>query len=599
MAIRIDGSNTAAVVAAAALVAACALSFILLRLSTTVYVCKRVYSFKPGLPQNANAVAVRGGKIVSVGPLEKLRLSGRVDRTFAGKYIVPGLVDPRVSVVLSSAVFGLDSIVAPEPWILPHATFPAARSPAEYTRELRAALERTPMGGGVFVTFGHFAPVHGPLTRGRLDDISNERPIAVWQRCGSSFVLNTAALERLRFFEGDYSRFAGASVEEGTFGPSALRLLCSRLFADIGMANRLESGVARLKTYLLGHGITAIGDVACSAREANWIRARLGNAPLGVRLVMRPHVPVWKLGFAGGTRRMAKERSASRGPSSNVDWAPAEEILLQTDGTVVQQAHQKKFNDISGKWVYAPAASDDLCRWFARRQVAVAYEANGDFALEIALGHVHKRLYEGAAVKNPRFFVQHCGDIDDVAAKLKKARGAVLSTTPHLAWASLAAAGDTVAPLASLNRRRIQCGIHSHMPFGAPSDPIGQAAMACWYRPDAGERVDRYAGLAAVTRMAAAALRLERAGSIQPGKSFEADLCILEEDPLTAKEPRVWGVVYRGKKHPAAWKRGKLGGALPPPPSDAGDSVPDIDKFEEDEACAAFGVQSLLAQFLR
>ena len=576
--------HRAALTVAAGVVVMCLACLALMRFRTVVYVCRRVVGHS-----NATAVAVRGGRIISVGRTEDLRHHGRLDMSLAAKYVMPGLIDPRCSVILSSAILGLDSIIAPEPWMLPHASFPAARSPAEYTAILTAHMS---LDRPFLLSFGYYPPLHGPLTKQSLDDLTPVLPVAVWMRCGTALVLNSAAIDALGLSD---------TSENGLIQGPALRHMCARLFAAVGMKERMEAGVRRLQTYLTGQGITTIGDVACSPREILWVRSRLANAPLTVRFVARPYTEVSRYGFKLGTMKLQQDRELSQDPSgsSNVDWATGENVMLQLDGSITAQAHQKKFNHATGVWVFSQGGCDNVCRWFAHRKARLSYEVHGDFALEIVLGHLHKRQYEGVMLRQPCVFLNHCSDVKDVSSKIKKIHGGVgLSTSPHMAWAGY---GEAVAPLGSLHKAGHPCAIHSSMPFGAPSDPLGQAAMASWWRHDPAERVSRAQGLACITSLAAEAMHMGRSvGSVTPAKSFWADFCVLDNDPYRAEEPRVWGVVHRGRIVEAGtWSRRALGGPLSHPPQEPhADPVP-LRRFSTgSESCPVHGILHELTRLL-
>jgi predicted amidohydrolase YtcJ len=65
----------------------------------SVFVARKIVTMDPGWP-TATAVAVRDGKVLSVGSLEDLQpwlqsASYRVDRTFADKVLMPGFIEPH------------------------------------------------------------------------------------------------------------------------------------------------------------------------------------------------------------------------------------------------------------------------------------------------------------------------------------------------------------------------------------------------------------------------------------------------------------------------------------------------------------------------
>ena len=65
----------------------------------TIFQCKKVLTMDRSLPE-ATAVAVREGKILSVGTMEDLqpwlsRDAYAIDNTFADKIVLPGFIEPH------------------------------------------------------------------------------------------------------------------------------------------------------------------------------------------------------------------------------------------------------------------------------------------------------------------------------------------------------------------------------------------------------------------------------------------------------------------------------------------------------------------------
>lgn len=65
----------------------------------TVFVAQKIITMDPGWPE-ATAVAVRDGKIISVGSLDDLKPwldknPYKIDRTFADMVLLPGFVEPH------------------------------------------------------------------------------------------------------------------------------------------------------------------------------------------------------------------------------------------------------------------------------------------------------------------------------------------------------------------------------------------------------------------------------------------------------------------------------------------------------------------------
>ena len=78
----------------------------------TVYSAEQVHTMDPGRPQ-ASAVAVSGGKIVSVGSIESMqpwlrRYPYSIDDRYRDKVLMPGFIDPHTHLRLSGTYMGLD-----------------------------------------------------------------------------------------------------------------------------------------------------------------------------------------------------------------------------------------------------------------------------------------------------------------------------------------------------------------------------------------------------------------------------------------------------------------------------------------------------------
>ena len=106
----------------------------------TVYTARKIITMDSAIP-NATAVAVAGGKIVSVGSLESLQswTQGRtvtVDNRFKDKILMPGFIDPHVHPSLP-ALLTQFPFVAPDDWVLPTGDFPGALDQASYIKRLQ------------------------------------------------------------------------------------------------------------------------------------------------------------------------------------------------------------------------------------------------------------------------------------------------------------------------------------------------------------------------------------------------------------------------------------------------------------------------------
>lgn len=127
----------------------------------TVFTAKRIITMNDSQP-TATAVAVREGKIVSVGSLEDLKPwleahPHKIDHTFEGKVIMPGFIDPHLHPFLAATTLYGYTLAALE-WRLPWGTFPGVRGRKAYLDRLKEALSAVdnqdePFSPGVIIIY--------------------------------------------------------------------------------------------------------------------------------------------------------------------------------------------------------------------------------------------------------------------------------------------------------------------------------------------------------------------------------------------------------------------------------------------------------------
>ncbi|MBK7976419.1 MAG: hypothetical protein IPK07_25165 [Deltaproteobacteria bacterium] len=107
----------------------------------TVFVAKKIITMDPGWP-TATAVAVRDGRILSVGSLEDLKpwlesAPHEIDRRFADKILTPGMIEPHGHPVLGGTSLTrplLSYLPLPSPYGAP---FPGIKTATEAAAKLK------------------------------------------------------------------------------------------------------------------------------------------------------------------------------------------------------------------------------------------------------------------------------------------------------------------------------------------------------------------------------------------------------------------------------------------------------------------------------
>lgn len=165
--------------------------------AVTVYEARQIITMEPSLP-SARFVAVADGIILGLGDsLTALEpwTAGRtvtIDRHFADKVLMPGLIDPHVHPMQAAVMLNLP-FIAPDDWELPTGSFPGARTPQAWRSRFAELLSQS--NERQFICWGYHELFHGPLDRKELDQLAPDRPVVVWQRSFHEIFVNTAALK--------------------------------------------------------------------------------------------------------------------------------------------------------------------------------------------------------------------------------------------------------------------------------------------------------------------------------------------------------------------------------------------------------------------
>ena len=166
-----------------------------------VFTAAKIRTMDPGRPE-ASAVAVSGGRIVSVGTLETMepwlrRSAHEIDDTFADRVLMPGFIDPHTHLRLSGTYMGLN-YVGPIDSTDPEGNrlegFPDRASVIEHLRTLVARRKGAP--AEPIVAWGYDpGGQQGHLDRTLLDEISTDIPLWVMAYAPHIVYTNTPMIE--------------------------------------------------------------------------------------------------------------------------------------------------------------------------------------------------------------------------------------------------------------------------------------------------------------------------------------------------------------------------------------------------------------------
>lgn len=553
----------------------------------TVFEAQTIVTMDTDQPR-ARFVATGDGRVLAVAAsIEEIsnRLDGAAftfDRQFAGKVLMPGLIDPHLHPMMA---FLLPMhFITPEGWDLPSGVSAPSRSPEDYRLRLSSALAADD-ASAPFFTWGYHQFWHGPIDREMLDAMAPIRPVIVWHRSFHEVILNSAALKLFGFdtredFDSAMSA-SGADPEHADFGKghffeTALAAALPPMRPYILSPLRLNAGFDAMKQMMLENGVTMIADMATGLfagfeTERALIDAAFGEAsgnPARVMLVPDANSVIRETGSVAAAVDYVTAQTRDENRTVFVN----NRIKLFADGAFFSQYMQMGppgYDDgHEGKWINPPEEFENYARAFWNAGVTIHWHVNGDAGLDAVL-NVVEQLQAETPHDDHRLTLEHLGySREDQNARIA-ALGVLVSAQPNYVYVlsdKYAERGlgyeraSQISRLGSLEEKSVTLALHSDLTM-APVDPLFLAWIAATRQTMEGalmapeERLSLDKALRAVTIDAAFVLGLEEEiGSIAAGK--RADFAVLESDPYQAgasalKDIGVWGVVFEGRAYAA------------------------------------------------
>ncbi len=543
--------------------------------SLRVFTAKKIVTMEPSLPE-ATAVAVEHGRIVAVGTLESLRplLADRpheVDETFAGKVLLPGLIDAHAHPILAGILLPM-SFVTADDWHLPGREIAGVRGRDAYLARLRELEGTMKDSEAPLFVWGYDPLFHGDVARADLDAISTTRPIIAWHRDFHEIYANTPALAWLEVTADAASHYPANDFERGHLAEGGLALVFERLGPFLLNPARIRGGLELAREAIHRGGVTTIADMATGLfdLELEWsaMRETLADldAPFRTYMVPDGRSLVAALGAQGAYNLIESlpDRNGAR-----LRFLRA--VKFYADGSFFSQRMQVGppgyLDGHRGEWVMTPEqlAYQAQPYWNAGYQIHV--HTDGGAAVGATLDVLQRFLDEHPRFDH-RFTLHHVGLSTTAQIRRAKALGALLSFNPFYVWAradayALQGLGPEraaqIARLGTAAREGVPISLHSDFTL-APAEPLFLVETAVTRRTAGGqvvapaERLTLDQALRAVTIDAAYTLRLDdQIGSIAAGK--KADFTVLEQDPYAVppeklSEIPIWGTVLEGRPFP-------------------------------------------------
>lgn len=548
----------------------------------TVFVAKKIVTMDPDRP-SGTAVAVKGGRVVSVGTLEDLKpwldkFPHTIDRTFADKILFPGFIEPHGHPVLGGTSLTrplLTDLPTPNPCGPP---FPGVKTKAEANAKLREYVGKAKSPDETVLAWGYDIIAMGGqhLSKTDLDTISTTQPILVWDASEHFVYANTAALEKYKVTRDDTKTngiMAGPDGEpNGQFlGTTAAQRILAESLSLLVKPDVALKNVRFLMDLSRRHGVTTTSEMAFGAINLpleEVVFDKYFNDPSSpMRCVVVSDVTT--MTAAKGKQAIAYVKSLT---SRNTDKLIFNGVKFFSDDSFLSLGmvmENPGYTDgRKGLFIVPPDKMVEAWHpwWEAGFQIHVHTNGNGgnQATIDALAGLMNLKPRT-----DHRFTLEHYGmSTPEMARRLARLGGVASVNAFYLYSRSELNApyvgsdrAYTAARLKTLVEAGVPTSLHTDTPV-APPFPLESVWIAVNRFGLSGkvrgpeERITVDQALRMVTIDAAFTLGVEnKVGSIAAGK--HADFAVLEQDPYDVpkekiREIKVWGTVVGGRVYPAS-----------------------------------------------
>jgi len=548
--------------------------------SSIVYCARKIITMNPKQPE-ATHVAVRDGKVLAVGSLERMREWGafELDERFSDKVLMPGFVEGHCHLkeggMWQHPYLGWFDRRGPDGriWRGVRSMEAAVARLREIDAEMRAAGR--PESDPLFA-WG-FDPIYfggERMTVEHLDRVARTRPIVVAHANGhlmnvNSAMLREAGITRETDIEG-VMKFANGEPNGELQEPAAMFPVQRRIGKAFLLARMDDAGMRGFAALARMSGVTTATDLVNKLTDDDQavLERACGDDGFSVRIA-----PAFQA-FHGTHRAEEGAEHVRALVQRNTDRLRYGLVKMMMDGSIQGFSARLRwpgyFNGApNGIWVTHPAQYESDFETYHRAGLTIHTHTNGDEASEAAINAIGRVL-----ARAPRPGHRHTLQHGQMIAAAQFRRMAELGLSVNLFANHLWYWGDqhrtmTMGPdradRLDACRSALDAGVPLAIHSDAPVTPLGPLFTA-WCAVNRltpsgrvlgeAERISVPEALHAITLGAAWTLKLDdEIGSIECGK--RADFAVLEDDPLAVEAARlkdvgVWGTLLSGRIFPAA-----------------------------------------------
>jgi predicted amidohydrolase YtcJ len=363
---------------------------------------------------DAEAMAIRGDRIVAVGSLEDVAsLIGPATRSLdaRGLAVTPGFIDSHSHPMMANEAVSVDVNV---------------RTITEVQTRLAGQADRTPPG--------HWVQAHmyddtkfeegRPLNRDDIDMVVQSHPVMVRHRGGHTAVVNTKAFEMAGVDDATPDPEGGRFFRENGRLTGKVAEHARDVFQDVGTWPTMDRDTRRRGATLMSKRMAAAGLTSTTdafGSHDSWIAYldALDRDELHFRLSFMP-----------GARDRIYEQFKALGIRSGYGnpMLRVGAVKYAADGSASERTMRmstpyegtKDYGILTMSQDEIDAAVDDA----VANGFRMAVHANGDVTIDMVL-NAYERVLEGWQGVNPRFRIEHCSLVNDDLLKRIKAAGVV------------------------------------------------------------------------------------------------------------------------------------------------------------------------------
>lgn len=546
-----------------------------------IFTARKIYTMDAGRPE-ADAIAVAGERIVSIGTLETMkpwldRYPHEIDTQFAHDVLMPGFIDPHTHLRISGLFMGLNYI-GPIPSYGANGRVAPCLTRDDVLERLRQLVAEATDPTRPIMCWGYDPARHGGhLDRDMLDAISAEVPI--WVMCYAPHILYTNS-PMLALTKADVTnqqhgvgRYADGRLNGWLVETGAIALGMAPVQQYLGRAGAGEEALRLLARAAVHNGVTSVADMGWGLMdmETEWTehhRLSLDESfPLRVFLVA--FEPTLRRKFEDGRFDYLEQKVSQNNTRlmvQGVKWIndgsyPSMTLKLNFPGYLGEDHGE------TGEVPWADLA--DVMYPYWERGIQIHSHANGDQTIDMTLD-VLAELQRRKPSFDHRFTIEHYSISTPAQARRLGALGGGASVNVYFVhYRGLLHSqtgfgpdrSEAVARLGSLDRAGTSFCIHSDYNLVVcPMAPLHGAWIAANRLAEdgktvmaAGERISLDRALQAITIDAAYRLKRDHEiGSLEVGKF--ADMAILSDDPYAVgaenlNDIEIRGIISGGRVH--------------------------------------------------